>query len=315
MSTETDTAQTTQQATPFLPNLSHLQTGFDEAARLYGQGTRTPSALTNLEAFYNGDPRLTDIWNRTSGAANQLSDIATGRAGYTPNQTTQDFMSGRFLDPETNPWLKGAYEDAAGAVRGQINSTFAGGGRYGSGANQEVLGANLGKLANTMYGGAYQQGQQQRLAAGLLDNQMRGQATRDQMQAATLYPTVARSFLQDPMMLAQIQQQQIDAPWTNLQRFMGAVNPGINFGSTTTSQQPVYSNPFGEGVGAAGSLLLAGNLAANLFGNPFASAGASAGGFDASGLNFGNFGNSWGSTGGGFAEGLNLGDFGASWGG
>ena len=299
MSSEVDTVQTTQQATPFLPQQGHLMAGFDAASRLYNRPDQTAPALRNLDAFYNGDPRLTNIWNQERGAADQLSGIASGNIGYRASPLMQDFMGGKFLDPETNPWLKGAYEDAAGQVRGQVNSQFSGAGRYGSGANQEILGRNLGQLANTMYGGAYQQGMNQMLSAGLLDSQLGAQNIKNQMTAASLYPSVARSFLQDPLMQAQVQERISNQPWADLDRYMGTLRGAPSFGSTTTGSQPFYSSPVGEGIGAAGGLLLAGNLAFGANGlfpgafsggvNPFDS-----GGFDASGLNLGDFGSSWG---------------------
>lgn len=260
MSTEQDTVQTTSQSTPYLPNMGAIQTGWGEAARLYNRGTQVPDALNTLKS---------DILNRRNdprglqGVSDQLWRIATGSPDtmYTPSEGMNRFMSGEMLSPDSNPWLKGMYEDAAGAVRGQVASQFAGSGRYGSGANQEILGRNLGQLANSMYGGAYQQGVQQMLSANMLGDQLTAQNPSRQLQAAGLFPAIGAARDRDMMTLMAAEQGQIDAPWLNLQRYMQTVNPGINFGSTQTQQTPYYSNPVGQGLGLLGGGLSAANMA------------------------------------------------------
>jgi len=261
MSNETETVSTTQTASPSLPNMPFLSQGFSEAARLYNQGAQVPDAYKAIETRLLGPSgQHASDWNRR--AADTVAQYATGHHGqYFTSPTLQRFMSGEMLSPDSNPWLKGAYEDAAGALRGQISSQFAGSGRYGSGANQEILGRNLGQLANQMYGGAYQQGIGQMLSAGMMDSQLQSQDTGRRMQAAAMVPGLMDSDLNSLFKLGLVQQGQINAPWENLQRYMGVVNPGINFGGSTTSQQPYFSNPVGQGIGLLGSGLSAANMA------------------------------------------------------
>ena len=263
MSTETDTVQSTSQSTPYLPNMGQIQTGWGEAARLYNRGAQVPDAYKMLEQRYNGsDPQRQAYDDMLWQTNRDLADIAGGNAGmYSMSPELKRFASGEMLSPDSNPWLKGMYEDAAGAVRGQVASQFAGAGRYGSGANQEILGKNLGSLANTMYGGAYQQGLGQMLSASMLGDQLTGQNTARRMQAMAMQPSLMGAQDNDLYRLGQVQQAQIDAPWTNLQRYMGIVNPGTNFGSTQTNSQPSYSNPVGQGLGLLGGGLSAANMA------------------------------------------------------
>src|SRR4029077_3092352 len=61
-------------------------------------------------------------------------------------QNIQDTISGRYLDPNTNPYLASTYDAAARQIAPRVNSLFEAGGRYGSGAHQGVLGQNLADL-------------------------------------------------------------------------------------------------------------------------------------------------------------------------
>lgn len=263
MSSDTETVQTTQQSTPYLPNMGQIQTGWGEAARLYNRGSQVPDAYKMLEQRYNGsDPQRQAYDDMLWQTNRDLADIAGGNAGmYSMSPELQRFASGSMLSPDSNPWLKGMYEDAAGAMRGQVASQFAGAGRYGSGANQEILGRGLGQLANQMYGGAYQQGVGQMLSASMLGDQLTGQNTDRRMRAMAMQPSMMGAQDNDLYRLGQVQQAQIDAPWQNLQRYMGIVNPGINFGSTQTQSTPSYSNPVGQGLGLLGGGLSAANMA------------------------------------------------------
>ena len=64
-----------------------------------------------------------------------------------------------------NPYLDAAYGQAAEQVSNSVNSQFSGAGRYGSGAQQDLLAKNLGNVATNIYGGAYDQDQGRRLQA------------------------------------------------------------------------------------------------------------------------------------------------------
>src|SRR5260221_2618408 len=80
-------------------------------------------------------------------------------------QNIQDTIAGRYLDPASNPYLAGTYDAAARQVTPRVNSLFEAGGRYGSGANQGVLGQNLADLASNIYGTNYQNERTRQLAA------------------------------------------------------------------------------------------------------------------------------------------------------
>ena len=65
----------------------------------------------------------------------------------------------------SNPFLQGAIDRAIDPVRDKIQSQFAMSGRYGSGANQDVLAKSLGDVASNISYGDYQRERQNQLQA------------------------------------------------------------------------------------------------------------------------------------------------------
>jgi len=88
---------------------------------------------------------LDAIANRAiNGSPEELS----ARQNYT------DTMSGKYLSPDSNPWLKATVNQALGDVQSKVNSQF-GGNNYGTTAHQETLTRNLSDAANQAYGQNY----------------------------------------------------------------------------------------------------------------------------------------------------------------
>jgi len=65
----------------------------------------------------------------------------------------------------SNPYLQGAIDRAIDPVKDKIQSQFAMSGRYGSGANQDVLAKSLGDVASNIAYGDYQRERQNQLNA------------------------------------------------------------------------------------------------------------------------------------------------------
>jgi len=65
----------------------------------------------------------------------------------------------------SNPFLQGAIDRAIDPVKDKIQSQFAMSGRYGSGANQDVLAKSLGDVASNISYGDYQRERQNQLQA------------------------------------------------------------------------------------------------------------------------------------------------------
>jgi hypothetical protein len=83
------------------------------------------------------------------------------------SQTVNNAESGlnQMMDGSANPYLDSMYNQAAGKVAGSVNSNFAQGGRYGSGAHTGALTEGLGNMATNLYGGAYEADQGRRMQA------------------------------------------------------------------------------------------------------------------------------------------------------
>ncbi len=90
--------------------------------------------------------------NRPAGTTTTTTNQTLAPGGL---QNLQDTIAGRYLDPASNPYLSQTYDAAARQITPRINSLFEASGRYGSGAQQGVLGQNLSDLATNIYGGNY----------------------------------------------------------------------------------------------------------------------------------------------------------------
>jgi len=125
----------------------YFQQAVDSAQDLY-EGS-SPNFFPN--ATY------TDFAPETSTALN----LTTARAlAGNPllNQSqfqASNILAGNYLNPTTNPYSKALYDQMAGDVMSDVNSQFTEAGRFGSGANQEILTQELGQLANQVYGDQY----------------------------------------------------------------------------------------------------------------------------------------------------------------
>ena len=218
----------TTTSSPWGPQQPYLKDIFSQGQSLYNQ---------NL-------PLTPDLSQQTQQGIGLL-----GQSSALPGQYATDVLSGKYLDPNTNPYLQGTYNQAVQSANNAINSNFAGNNRYGSGAHEAAIASADTNLANNLYGNAYQQGIQNQLsvagmAPGLLNYQ-------------------ANNALQAGGLLDQFNQQRAMDPYQRLAQYQGAVSG--NYGGTTTS--PIYRNK------TAG--LLGGALAGYQIGGPW---GAAAGG-------------------------------------
>ena len=190
-------------------------------------------------------------------------------------QNLTDTLNGKYLDPNSNPYLAGAVNDALGLAGSQFSGMYGGG--AGTSVNnsgfQEGLARTLANTALPIYAGAYQQGRQNQIqAAALAPNAI---AQDYQNIGAVGQAGAATDAYQQALVNAQ--QQAFNAPWLNLQNYMNIISG--NQGGTNSGQNPYFTNPLanalGLGTGALG--LYNGLSSAGLFGSG-GSAAASAGG-------------------------------------
>jgi len=184
-----------------------------------------------------------------------------------------DILSGKFLDPESNPYLKAAYEKAAGSAQGTLGSQFASAGRYGSGAMAETAGKRYGDIATDIYGGAYERERQRQMSAlGMAP----GLAQADYYDIQQLgnvgqqREAFEEAKLADAMNRFNFEQQK---PFNKLSQYMSYL--GMTPGYTQTSSQPIFRSPGANLLGGA----LGGAQLGSLMGlGPWGIAGSALGG-------------------------------------
>ena len=169
------------------------------------------------------------------------------------NQSMLDTVNGKYLDPNTNPYLQSTINQALGAVRGSLGSTFSGQ-NFGSSAHEQLM-------------------NQQSMAA--IAPYLLGQYNTEranQMNATSQVPTYATNAanygynnanqLMNAGNLQQQQQQNVlNAPYQQLGLLQSAVGTGLGAGSTTANSgtskgfqsapNPFQVNPFANILGGA----------------------------------------------------------------
>ena len=238
----------------------YYQQAIDSAQDLY-EGS-TPNFFPN--ATY------TDFSPETSTALNLATSRAlSGNPLLNQSQTeASNILAGNYLTPGSNPYSQALFNQMAGDVTSKVNSQFTKAGRFGSGANQEVLADSLGQLANQVYGDQY--------------NRERALQAQTMMTAPQLgemdYNDIARlqavgaekegledAKLQDAIARFDYEQQK---PYLKLNQYLGAL--GANVPMTTVQTQPVFRN---RGAGLLGGAMAGADLAgqiggSSVFGNP-----------------------------------------------
>lgn len=200
--------------------------------------------------FYNGETIAGFSPEQQAGM-----NFATQRAmagsptQYAANQNITDTLNGKYLNADSNPYLKGMANQAYGDITSRINSQF-NNNNFGSSANQELLTRGLTDAANSLYGGQYQA------------------ERNNQLQAANLAPSLAAADYNDANVLQQIGAQRQGLSQQYLDKAKGTFDQANNFeneqldryrqavlgaqgsGGTTTNTGPGQPLPPGKSVGA-----------------------------------------------------------------
>ncbi len=154
-STSTNTKEIPSWAQPAAQDLLARGTTLSNTPYQVYQGQRianmTPQQQAGLQQVQN---------TAINGSAEQNA----ARQNYT------DTMSGKYLSPDSNPYLKGMVNTALNDVQGRVNSQF-GGNNYGTTAHQETLQRGLSDAANTAYGQNYQAERTNQLKDSVLGQQ------------------------------------------------------------------------------------------------------------------------------------------------
>lgn len=270
---------TTTNSAPWSGAQPALQQGISEAQRLYnngvGAGVYTGSTVVPWDSStVQGMNAIKDSANTNltgSGLSNQLQDVIN-YGGYNTAQrnalfNTRDVANSTF-NVDDNPAFQSVLKQATDSATNAVNNNASAAGRYGSGANQQLLGSTVGNVAGNLINNEYQNWQNRRDAAnsnlfnmgqtaiGNLGTSYQGlQAPANSlMQIGGMNEDLATRNLNDQLRIFDAQQQK---PWENLSRLNAIASGAGQLGGTSTQSQP-GQNPFltALGYGATGLGLL-----------------------------------------------------------
>jgi len=211
-----------------------------------GQVGKMPSGLNQQVAGFT--PTQVDAFGNTLSAASGAGPELT--AGQ---QNLTDTLSGKFLDPASNPYLTDTYKQAARGLTdayalGTAPSEMAGAARAGAmggsglaeseAASRYGLGENLANLGTDIYGGNYQQERQRQMtAAGLLPGNVEAQLIPGQAQlgVGSLEQQQAQQGL-DVSQQNALRAQQF--PMSQLDAFGQALQTALGPSATSTTISP-----------------------------------------------------------------------------
>ena len=276
--------------------------GAQEASRLYRDSGTSPlmgrasDYLSDVIGGKVNNPAFWGTYEAAGGGDNFQTKV---------DQSLTDTAGGKFLN--SNPYLDSMFASASRPVTDQIQSQFSSAGRYGSAANQDVLGRSLGELSSNIYGQNYARERQNQLSAGnAITGFKQGDINRRVGALDALYRQHADSEnrrMQGLLFAPQFNQEA--SGQGALQRYLQAIN-GMNVGQTSSGSQtvPYYSNPVGQGIGMATAGLqglgyinsLTGGGVTRGLGSLWDMFGGGGGGFDPgpiSNYNFGSYGGNY----------------------
>jgi hypothetical protein len=195
------------------------------------------------------------------------SPVTNAAQGY-----STDVLSGKYLPggQNQNPYLDATFNKAADATQNRLASAFAGSGRNIE-ASRAPMSMELNDLANTIYGGAYDNERQAQQAMVPFAPSLANQDYIDLQQLQGVGGQVedlSGRFMEDQAARWDFGQ---NAPQTNLDNYLARVT-GAFPGGTTNATTPTYRN---RTSGAAGGAM-AGAQAGMAVGAPWL--GAIAGG-------------------------------------
>lgn len=207
----------------------------EELKPLATQYTSDAIALSKQPYTPYTDPRYTDFNSTQNAGLGMVQDRAMNGSATVDNaeQNLNQMIGGG-----ANPYLDAMYGRAAEKVTDSVNSNFSAAGRYGSGAQTDVLSQNLGDLATQVYGGAYENDQARRMQGISMAPQFGDLDYKDASQMLN-----AGQIMQDqdqkPMdfQYQQFQEQQND-PYKKLAAMSGVFGSNLGGSSSTQSSQP-----------------------------------------------------------------------------
>ena len=296
---------TVQKSDPWSGQQPYLENVFSGAQNTYNQYAGNPAS--SVAGF---TPLQQQAIGATQGVANgtnfgNAAGVNNAAGNYTANLLNGNYLNanpgnaafGKFASGNmmNNPYMTGMANAAAdsitrayqNATAPQTASSFAGSGRYGSGAyqnavsqNQQDLATQLGNSMNNLYGGMYQNNMSNMLqgAQGLSGNY--NTASQQQLAGSANAPNIVNSVNGAISNLYNmggnqqaLQQNQLNAPWQQLNNFSNLIQG--QYGSNVTASEPYFQNQMAGAMGGAVNGAMLGSLSNSGWGTGL---GAAAGG-------------------------------------
>lgn len=155
-------------------------------------------------------------------------------------------INGDYLTADSNPYLKGAVDQALNGVQGRVNSQFSGN-NYGSSAHEQWLGQNLANTALPIYAQNYQNERNNQLQAsmyapGLVNSNIANLNASGQQQQALNQSLNDLGYNE--------YQQALGYPYQQLNTVGSALGASSGYG-TSTGPNPYQTNRLAGALGGA----------------------------------------------------------------
>jgi hypothetical protein len=214
---------------PWAEQAPYLQQGFGRALNLYNKG---PTQYYPGQTVAGQSPYTQQAIGRMAGSANDPNSLT--------NQSLGEFgktISGQYLNPDSNPYLKASVDDALGQVQGRVSGLYGsrGGNNYGSSAHEETLGRTLAATALPMYAQNYQQERGRQLNAAQLGPGIEAQGAAGLTQAGAATDAFQQAQINADKARFDFGQT---SPWDTLQRYQSAISG--NYGGLQTQTSPYF---------------------------------------------------------------------------
>ena len=269
MSSSKPAAQTTtiQNRDPWVVQQPYLETGFERAQADVLEKPITQFPASTVVPFAGQTEAGLQAAEALAVGGNPLVDAATQQLTGT---LQGDYLNANpFFDAAVSAATRPLVEQYQESILPGIQAGFSGRGRYGSGLQAfqqqragEGLERQIGDISSAMAYRNYADERARMLGAVPMAPGMRAAQFMDPAELERIggvREALAGAELQDQ--ISKFMQPQTAAQ-DAISNYMRLVSGG-QYGGQTTTQQPIYRNPVGEGLGAAASIA---GIAGNLFG-------------------------------------------------
>lgn len=239
---------TVQNNDPWKPAQPYIKGGLSDLSKWYASDYGRQQFPGSTVVPFN--PMTEQALGMTASRAMSGSPLI--QAAQQQNLATQ---RGDFLSPDSNPWLSGAFDLAAGKVRSSLDSQFNKGGGaagYGSSAHQGAMAENMGDLATKMYGGHYGEERNRQTQASMFAPQLAQQDYFDFGQLAGVgnaFEQQAGNYVKEALGRWDWNQQE---PFNRVKNYFGVLNPTAQpYAQQTQKESGGGSNPLSTILGIA----------------------------------------------------------------